>query len=362
MTMKIDQFDGWLEDGSEVAALFTKQMLQSVEGKGAVVFPPSYLMEDGGSGYNIDHFDDGTNVCLMDSVGSQANRMEPIFKKKKYEHLVPKVTIKSDDGCEDLLDIGHRAADARVQFSTIGQSVYDAFIAIRDEGNAEHLARIAPTTLVFGAWDSRATHTKLQRMVRSVLRAHNVKEIRNSAVYFNDVGESFGEEGKPSEIGLDNALDILSVGGVMLSGSVCRDMTLNLTVLRSLNSSDPESTLALRRYLLALSLVCFTAPLEFSLREGCQLVIDAENPPVWKLVKYDGDNKECVINHADALEFATMAAKDFGVNQDAIVAEFNKELAHKMLKLSSKDRKLLKGKAISEESISDFLKSKKSKK
>lgn len=36
---------------------------------------------------------------------------------------------------------------------------------------------------MFGVWDSRATGAKIQRIVRSVIRAYNVTETRRSATY-----------------------------------------------------------------------------------------------------------------------------------------------------------------------------------
>jgi CRISPR-associated protein Csb1 len=36
----ISQYDGWLQDGSGVAALVTRQLLEPVEGKDAIIFPP----------------------------------------------------------------------------------------------------------------------------------------------------------------------------------------------------------------------------------------------------------------------------------------------------------------------------------
>jgi hypothetical protein len=41
-----------------------------------VIFPPTYA----DIGYNIDTLADGTRVATIDTVGSQANRLEPIFK------------------------------------------------------------------------------------------------------------------------------------------------------------------------------------------------------------------------------------------------------------------------------------------
>ncbi len=103
------KFDDWLKDDSDVAALVMRQWLEPVEGKDAVVFPPTYakperMREDDWTGYNIDWFEDGTSVCQIDSVGSQANRMEPIFKRETYKHLVPQVVIKAGGKEINLLD------------------------------------------------------------------------------------------------------------------------------------------------------------------------------------------------------------------------------------------------------------------
>lgn len=91
--VNLQQFDEWLKDESEVAALVLRQWLEPVEGKDAVIFPPTYTRpegtrEDDWLGYNIDRFPDGSSVCLIDSVGSQANRMEPLFKREPYTNLV----------------------------------------------------------------------------------------------------------------------------------------------------------------------------------------------------------------------------------------------------------------------------------
>src|SRR5690606_13257171 len=104
-------FDDWLRDGSDVAALVLRQWLQPVEGKDAVIFPPTYTLDEtdvgrrfnkgepvrgvfkgqkGPMGYNLDYFEDGSSVCQIDSVGAQSNRMELIFMRPTYENLVPK--------------------------------------------------------------------------------------------------------------------------------------------------------------------------------------------------------------------------------------------------------------------------------
>ena len=71
-------FDAWL-DAKGPVALRLRQRLLPVEaddsGRG-VIFPPTYA----DIGYNVDTLADGTRVATIDTVGSQANRLEPIFK------------------------------------------------------------------------------------------------------------------------------------------------------------------------------------------------------------------------------------------------------------------------------------------
>ena len=74
--LSTEELDRWATDPKGPVALHLKQKLIPVEGEGGVIFPPTYA----DIGYNIDTLSDGTRVAIIDSVGSQANRMEPIFK------------------------------------------------------------------------------------------------------------------------------------------------------------------------------------------------------------------------------------------------------------------------------------------
>src|SRR5262249_15681936 len=56
------------------------------------------------------------------------------------------------------------------------------FKAVR-KGDAEPLAKIAPTSLVFGVWDSRDTQSKLPRLIASTILAFDVCELKRSAQY-----------------------------------------------------------------------------------------------------------------------------------------------------------------------------------
>jgi CRISPR-associated protein Csb1 len=367
--VRIDQFDDWLTDGSDVAALVMRQWLEPVEGKDAVIFPPTYPIDQNKTGYNIDRCMDGSSVCQIDSVGSQANRMEPLFKRAPYNTLVPQITIHAKvttDGQErmisiPLLDAGHRAADAIARFSTLGPELHEAFRSFQQDGNAEKLARLAPTSIVFGAWDSRATQAKLPRIVRSVIRAFNVEELHRSAQYSTLAGEIL-EGGDPevttkglkAELGLAHVPAVMTHGGVRVTGEIRREGALNMVPLRALasESGEPEDNIQLRRYILGLSLVAFTAPQETFLREGCQLVPDPNRAPEWKLVKHAGTRQNYPITHDQALAFATAAANAFGVQQRDKPAEFDSDLANQVLALSEEDRqKLFKQGPVTKEAI-----------
>lgn len=373
------QFDNWLKEDSDIAALVMRQWLKPVEEAAfgdddkAVIFPPTYAAGDNESPYNINRFDDGTSVCQIDSVGSQANRMEPIFKREDYKSLIPEVIIQTNNGPINLLDAGHRAADAVVRFTygpaaggdntdkdvePLGQQLWKAYEAWHRWGDAEMLARIAPTSIVFGSWDSRATQAKIPRIVRSVIRAYNVKELHRSAQYSTIAGQLLGEgeaetktEGVEAELGFAHVPAVRTHGGVEVYGGIRRDAVLNLVALRSLsvtpheneNSEDTQKrVLELRRYILGLALTALTADQDGFLREGCHLVPDANKPAEWSLVKHDGSNiayHDFTSGAGVVKNFAQMAANEFMVMPGPITATFDVDLANKMLNLPKETRK-----------------------
>jgi CRISPR-associated protein Csb1 len=372
MNSDLQQFDQWLCDDSDVAALVMRQWLEPVEGKDAVVFPPTYTLNEtdagmrfqkgeevpgvykgmkGPYGYNIDRFEDRPSVCQIDSVGSQANRMEPIFLREQYRSLVPMVTIKASvNGKErqvSLLEAGHRAADAIVRFSSLWPEIETAFNALHYDRNAEPLAKLAPTSLVFGSWDSRATQVKLPRIVRSVIRAYDVHPLHRSAQYIpplDYVGEGLLEvpEGKQqqdamSELGLSHAPAPWSHGGV-LQKEIRRETVLNFVALRSLGAGKERDALPLRRYVLGLALVAFTAPQETFLREGCQLVPDRNRAIEWNLVRHDGSREPGKVEHVEAAKYAATAASAFGVGE-AKEAQFNIQSAKASVGQTKEERK-----------------------
>ena len=158
MNETLNKYDSWLTGDNGPAALVIREPLMPVEGHDGVVFPPTFAAATDRSflgGYNIDIFGDekdGKNVCLIDSVGSQANRIEPIFAEPKCAELVPQVIIKAGEKEVNLLEFGHRAGDALARCSELKEKFHQAFQDVL-MGNAEPLAKIAPTSLVFGVWD-----------------------------------------------------------------------------------------------------------------------------------------------------------------------------------------------------------------
>lgn len=342
--------NSWANDVTGPVALHLKQHMLPVEGKGAVLFPPTYAPASSSAdpGYNIDQLSDGTKVATIDSVGSQANRMEPMFKAgEKHQSqpelaaLVPQVSIKLDEETSvSILDAGHRLGDALVRSSELADEARDAFETFLKNGNAEKIAKLAPTSLVFGVWDSRDTGAKVPRIVQSVIRAWDVDELTRSAQYGPPVDysklEVFSEEEKRKDEG--NPKSPLAQrgfvhvpapklpGGIVANGPIVRDVTINLVALRRLESERDGALL--RQYILGLALVAATEPIDGFLRQGCLLTPDFEVPSQWVAVERDGVRTPVQLSNEIARAYAIEAAKSFGVGADRTAA-FDKNRAKK---------------------------------
>jgi len=389
MSDLLTKYDAWLKDDGP-AALVIREHLMPVEGSDGVVFPATYAAAEDkskfGGGYNIDRF--GTqfeasakwngreergeygvrfadtradsNVCLVDSVGSQANRLEPEFAKEKYRSLVPQIAVKAGAKVISIFEAGHRAGDALLRCTELKTELKTAFLSVAKD-DAAPLAKIAPTSLVFGAWDSRDTQVKVPRLVSSTIRAFQVAENSRSANYLVQQTIDYVKEGllpepankaekdRYSERGFLNALATKTHGGVT-AASIRRDATLNLAALRLLKAGRGEDgkdndPLPLRRYILGLSLVAFTHPSAFVgyLRQGCTLVRDPDKKAEFVEGYPDGKRAPAGITHDSALTFAENAAKAFGVGESKTV-EFDKKRAQDEVAEAKSDKKAGKGK------------------
>lgn len=338
--------NSWADDPKGPVALHLEQKLLPVEGKNGIVFPPTYA----DIGYNIDTLSDGTKVVTIDSVGSQANRMEPMFKPAPAGHpenllatLVPQVDITyGNQKTVSIFDAGHRLGDAIIRSSELKDRAREAFELFLRVGDAAALAKLAPTSLVFGVWDSRDTQAKLPRIVQSVIRAWDVEVLKRSAQYNPPIDyaalEVFSEEEKARQEG--NPKSPLAqrgfvhvpageaVGGVIARGGIERDTTVNLVALRRLGGENAE---ALRHYILGLALVAATEEPDGFLRQGCLLTLDPEALGQWMSVTRTGSRTPINLTSSIAMCYAEKAAQLFGVGQNYRVT-FRKELAQADLK------------------------------
>jgi CRISPR-associated protein Csb1 len=155
-----------------VAAVRSVSKLQPAGGVGDKIFPPTYVKEgQAPTKYAMEtRRVDGAEVqtVLLDSVASQANRMEEAllegWRRKSLEFPVVQVDFSGEQGLEDLeqltaLQAPHRIADAILRDSlldgvpfrhtSIGQAFTEARVS-----HATAMYRYCPTALVFGVWDS----------------------------------------------------------------------------------------------------------------------------------------------------------------------------------------------------------------
>jgi CRISPR-associated protein Csb1 len=340
--------DSWADDKNGPVALHLKQKLIPVEGEGAVIFPPTYAMGDGKSPYNIDVLSDGTKVATIDSVGSEANRIEPIFKEDRFKALVPQIDIAyGNERTISILGAGHRLGDAIIRCTELKDEAQKAFEALLKSNDAEAIAKLAPTSLVFGVWDSRDTQAKLPRVVQSVIRAWEVEELTRSAQYnpalnyaeldvFSD-DDRQKQEGNPksplAQRGFVHVPAVRNHGGIIARGGIERTVTLNLIALRRLSGSNAEK---LRRYILGLSLVAATEPVEAFLRAGCMVTPNPDQPGIWESVGRGGKRDAIALDPVVAKNYAETAAQAFGVGPSKSVT-FDKDLAVADSKLADKE-------------------------
>lgn len=344
-------------------AIRRSQRLQPAGGVGDKVFPPTY---EGGEYAFEDRVIDGRRVpcVLLDSVQSQANRVELALKEAFYRGKaapagIPVVTVDfGDTGLPELgevtsLDAPHRLADAILRDSLLngqpfrstpqGQTLDTASIL-----NATDLYGLCPTALIFGLWDSTGPRggsgTKFQRALVSEIVGVDVGpgvrpssrldplriERESGRIYkspdgwtldeaqaLKDKGKPvlFGKEGKPSEINHGNVTPSLRNekrqphhGGITMDHAR-QTVVLSLPALRRLRfpdaagATDPNRDVLARVALAALGVA--GAQLAISagcdLRSRCLLVPDAHFPCSWELLDADGNPHPVVLSDPTAL-------------------------------------------------------------
>lgn len=375
----LSRYDDFLNDEADIAALVIRERLRPVQGPRGVFFPPTFAAIGQGkkSDYHIDRIgpraDDPegasregvlANRCTVDSVPSQGNRLEN--RLLRYSGTcIPKVSISGSRVGErslDLLEVGHRVADAVLRYTAGNgyepfREALRAFVA----GDSGPLARLAPTSLVFGHWDSRpgGTKSKARRLLRSEIIAYNVARATKRSQYWSsidpEVNEDLGQilaeakeaasrdpetKNPASQLGMTDVPAPESPGGVIAFGKIERTSMIALSGLRSLTvfpasstgeasgttanarAADPGQTLALRRYLFALALAAVADAGVWDLREGCILVrngpppsgdlSDGEAPITATQVRFNGEERPFAIpGQTEVEEYLKAAAQAF---------------------------------------------------
>lgn len=331
-------------------------------------------------GYQIDRFPDGTNICEIDSIQSQSNRIEPQFKTIKGGKLVPQITIDVATQTVNLLDAGHRAADAVVRMSELAAEFHKAWQSAK-AGDLFALATLAPTAIVFGAWDSRSSQAKLQRLIKAHIRATNVLERTRSAQYTPaadyvalgaiDASVNVGEDDKNnlSQEGMKHALSTQTVGGVVLTASskLTRTVNVNLAAIRQLRAAGVKQVLSdnatkevkykaradeidsskkrtelLQEYILGLTLVAAYSNPNLNLREGCNLQTKKDGTST-KFIQ-DGRKSVNTFDISKVYEFAEAASKAFftapntDFDEKDMHGKFESGVAEKFLSMPMADR------------------------
>lgn len=310
--------------------------------EGTKVFPPTYAPPPGSQGSpryaEEPRYIDGepTPTVLLDSVPSQANRMEQALLAacRRGAIRLPLLQVEiPGHGAVTSLDAPHRVFDAIFRDSLLdGEPFPTSRIgrALREAGlgNATALFRYAPTALLFGAWDShtgrgtkgtkipRAVVSEIvgvaaQRGVRTQGRIDPLGIERDVAeIYRTEQADwGFSEEdvkkaaaragrgdvkvkkSRPSEIGHGNIAPTVQedAGGVSIRYAL-HTTVISVAQLRQLRFPDgtgktsADRDAAGRLVLLSLALYATAALHEegYQLRSRCLLIPESE--PRWELV------------------------------------------------------------------------------
>ena len=334
---------------AEHAAIRRCRRLQPAGGAGDKLFPPTYPAEREGPPRHV--FErrrhDGREVwcVLIDSVQSQANRMEETLLAAASETAIPLPFVAVDfraAGLEPLeqitsLDAPHRVYDAIIRDSLLDEvpfmeSAPGQRLAAATPANATALLEISPAALLFGAWhsqgeggglgakfpralvseimgidtpveevvrDRRTNRTEAQTAGRrtgsridplGVLR--KVEVFKSPTAWSTDQAEAGkgAKKVRPSEINHGNITPSVTPLGITCDHAEHRAV-LTLAGLRRLRFGNRERDAAGRTLLAALGLVAITEQdaRGYALRSRCDLVCD--DAAALELVHADGSTE-----------------------------------------------------------------------
>lgn len=309
-----------LLNDTQVVALSVTQGLEPMEGWEVPVFPATYPAPDKqghrhDTPYTVNQLKDGRWVATLDTVQSQANRMEASFSGE-LAHTVPTVTVTAKERTVSLTDLPHRLADAAIRTSDLKDEIRAAFEA-HDAGDPLPIAKLGPTSLVYGAWDSRDTRVKIPRMIRSEIYAWDVDVFTRSAQFSGtfdreDLGLTEQEWKKGAEVGFAPTPSVEQHGGVVVHGSIRQNTTLHLGACRNLE----RAYTGLGQYILGLALGGYwMGGRDYDLRTGCWLI--PSDAPKVEAVRKDGSRSAVELDDGQVQslldEVALPAAAELGI-------------------------------------------------
>jgi CRISPR-associated protein Csb1 len=370
----------------EGAAFRMRARLQPAGGVGDKVFPPTYAESQSGGKHTTKYATETRVVdgqrkpaVLLDSVASQANRMELQLLEACRSGAIDLPLLSVDFGSEfpDLgkissLETPHRIYDAIFRDSILDgaafrQSEVGRSITEARPGDARALLKHCPTALLFGAWDSTGPlggrGSKFQRClvsevvgidfeagskvgsridpleISSAVRVKIPKE-RSDNWSLDDEGK-----GKPSEVNHSNIAPTRDeeAGGVTMDHGL-HTAVLSLASLRRIHFGDweDEACGSAQTLLAALGLLAMVLQRQagYDFRSRCTLV--PEGPIGLELVNADGTLQHLSLDPEGAIQLfgeALAKAKQAGAMWES--EELVLKPAEKLSQLIDQSRKVM---------------------
>lgn len=344
----------------DAVALRSRTTLQPAGGEGDKVFPPSYSAQGAEHKYAVEERQVGDKdqpsvTVLLDSVAAQANRAEEAllegWEREELIFPVPYVDFSATDVTDykklTVLEAPHRLADAIFRDSLLDGTLFrlsDIGRAITNATprNATALFHYAPTSLLFGMWDSTGPKgglgskfqrayvseivgfdAKVGKKVRSRIDPLQIEKVAPQHRVFNSSelhevwtddaeaaekdkkgkpapasrGSESGEAGQPSKINHGNIVPSIDAqtGGVTISKAL-QTTVISFATLRRLRfkgcNREAESAARTAVAALGIAAIAYQHERDYDLRSRCLLL--PTHPPRIELLGRSGEGGEVV--------------------------------------------------------------------
>lgn len=343
----------------DVVAVRGKATLEPAGGPGDKVFPPTHAIDEKtkspGARYALEKRrigGDTVDCVLLDSVQSQANRMEEALQTLWADRRIalPVIEVNFEDTAPDIgritsLTAPHRVADALLRdslldgtlfrYSNLGKSFSDA-----TPRNAASLFKVCPTGLLFGLWDSTGPKgglgAKFARALTSEIVGIGVHAGTKTSSRVDPAGivnaaaeiyvaadpkeawthdeKAAKQEGKKAlKLGVGKATEVNhsnipptldEVGGGVTIDHAQHTVVLSIAGLRKLGFGDGERDLKARAVLTALGLLAVLAAESrgHDLRSRCLLVPQQDKSLRLELVHANGKTEPMELDLNGAIQ------------------------------------------------------------